>query len=78
MSKIMIKIMIRFQDNDVVHLPPQNLTLQSDPITHLASDLSRAHQKNDYTVHTVVSGLHHLPPRMKNQHGLNEEKNLNT
>jgi hypothetical protein len=24
---------------------------------------------------TFLGGLHHLPPRMKNQHGLNEEKN---
>ncbi len=23
---------------------------------------------------TFLGGLHHLPPRMKNQHGLNEEK----
>ncbi len=25
---------------------------------------------------TFVSGLHHLPPQMKNQHGPNEEKNF--
>ncbi len=25
---------------------------------------------------TYLGGLQHLPPRMKNQHGLNEEKNL--
>jgi hypothetical protein len=25
---------------------------------------------------TFLSGLHHSPPQMKNQHGLNEEKNL--
>ncbi len=25
---------------------------------------------------SFLGGLHHLPPQMKNQHGLNEEKNL--
>ena len=25
---------------------------------------------------TILNGLRHSPPRMKNQHGLNEEKNL--
>ncbi len=26
---------------------------------------------------TFVSGLRHSPPQMKNQHGINKEKNLN-
>ncbi len=29
-----------------------------------------------YLYNTFLSGLRHLPPPMKNQHGLNEEKNL--
>ncbi len=42
-------------------------------LTHLASDLGQARQKvRLYS--TLVSSLHHLPPQMKNQHGLNEEK----
>ncbi len=65
--------MICVQDNDVVCLPPQNLTLQSCPITCLASDLSRARQKYDCTVQCVI-GLRHSPLQIKNQHGLNEEK----
>ena len=52
------------------------LTLQSGPIMHLASDLSWACQKVQL-YSTFVSGLSHSPPQMKNQHGLNEEKNLN-
>jgi hypothetical protein len=43
---------------------------------HLASDLSWACQKVQL-YSTFVSGLSHSPPQMKNQHGLNEEKNLN-
>jgi hypothetical protein len=38
------------QDNDVACLPPQILTLQSGPITRLASDLSWVHQKYNCTV----------------------------
>ncbi len=52
------------------------LNLQSGPITGLASDLSWARQ-NVRLYGTFVSGLCHSPPPMKNQHGRNEEKNLN-
>jgi len=51
------------------------------PGTRLASDLGRTRQKYHRTVQKYVctvqylDGLRHLPPRMKNQHGLNEEKN---
>jgi hypothetical protein len=45
------------------------------PITRLASDLSWGCQKVQL-YGTVVSALCHLPPRMKNQHGLNEENPL--
>ncbi len=55
MSKIMIKIMICVQDNDVVHLPPQNLTLQSGPIIRLASHFSRVHQKYDCTIQLLAA-----------------------
>ncbi len=51
------------------------LTSAGCHLTRLASDLGPVCQK----VHlygTFVSGLCHLPPQMKNQHGLNEEKNL--
>jgi hypothetical protein len=51
------------------------LTSTGCHLTHLASDLGWVRQK----VHlygTFLSGIRHLPPRMKNQHGLNEEKNL--
>jgi hypothetical protein len=51
------------------------LTQQSGSLTRLASDLGRARQKvRLYS--TFISGLRHLPPQMKNQHGLNEEENL--
>ncbi len=56
-----------------VSLPPQSWHLLSGLITRLASDLSWACQKVQLCS-TFVSRLHHLPPRMKNQHGLNEEK----
>ena len=52
------------------------------PVTRLASDLGRTRQKYHRTVQKYVctvqylDGLRHSPPQMKNQHGLNEEKNL--
>ncbi len=54
-------------------LSPQNLTQWSGPITRLASDLSWVHQKVQLYGKFVI-GLCHLPPQMKNQHGLNEKK----
>ena len=51
------------------------------PVTCLASDLGRTRQKYHRTVQKYVctvqylGGLRHSPPQMKNQHGLNEEKN---
>ena len=51
------------------------LTQPSGSLTRLASDLGRVHQKAPL-YGTFVSGLHHSPPQMKNQHGLNEEKPL--
>ncbi len=50
------------------------LTLQSGLITHLASDLSWACQKEVQMYGIFVSSLHHSSPQMKDQHGLNEEK----
>jgi hypothetical protein len=61
--------------DDVVSSPPQNLTQQSGPITRVASDLGWTCQKYHCTIQCIIS-LRHLPPRMKNQHGLNEEKTL--
>jgi hypothetical protein len=58
-----------------VSLPHQNLTQQSGPITHLASDLGWSRQKYNCTVQCII-GLCHSPPQMKNQHGLNEGKIL--
>jgi hypothetical protein len=56
-------------------LPPQNQNQWSGPITRLASGLSGAHQK--YDLYHTINGLRHSPPQIKNQHRLNEEKNLN-
>ncbi len=51
------------------------LTQQSGSLTHVASDLGWACQK--VCLYGIfVSGLHHLPPWMKNQHELNEEKKI--
>ncbi len=58
-----------------VSVPTQSWHLLFDPITHLVSDLSRAHQKVGL-YGTFVSGLHHLPTQMKNHNGLNEGKTL--
>jgi hypothetical protein len=49
------------------------LTSSGWHLTHLAFDLGQACQKVRL-YGTFVSGLHHLPPQMKNQHRLNEEK----
>jgi hypothetical protein len=48
------------------------LTSAGCHLTRLASDLGGAPKVHLYD--TFLSGLCHLPPRMKNQHGLNEEK----
>jgi hypothetical protein len=61
-SKLKIKIMIHvqgyIQDYGMAHLPPQRSHLHSDPITRLASDLSRACQKVQF-YGKFVSGLRH-------------------
>jgi hypothetical protein len=62
--------------DDVVSSPPQNLTQWSGPITCVASDLSQTCQKYNCTVWCII-GLQHLPPQIKNRHGLYEEKNFN-
>ncbi len=54
---------------------PKSWHQQSGSLTSVASDLGRAHQKVCLYV-IFVSSLRHSPPRMKNQHGLNEEKTL--
>ncbi len=51
-----------------------DLTQWSGLITRVASDLSQTHQKHHFKVRCIID-LQHLPPQMKNQHGLNEEKN---
>ncbi len=50
-----------------------DLTERSGLVTRVASDLGWAHQKYPCTVRSIIN-LRHLPPQMKNQHGLNEEK----
>jgi hypothetical protein len=56
-------------------------TQWSGSLTRLASDLGQVLQKYHRMVHkcplygTQLDGLQHSPPRMKNQHGLNEGKN---
>jgi hypothetical protein len=50
------------------------LTQWSGSLTHLASDHGQVHQKYVW-YNNFLGGLRHSPPRMKNQHGLNEEKN---
>jgi hypothetical protein len=57
-----------------VVLNTSDLTQWSGLITRIASDLCQACQKYPCTVRSIF-GLQHLPPRMKNHHGLNEEKN---
>jgi hypothetical protein len=64
---------------EVVTSPRRSITATSEltsdgcNFTRLASDHGWACQKvRLYS--TFGSGLRHLPPRMKNQHGLNEEK----
>ncbi len=77
------------QDDNVASLPPHILMMWQachlriwlnslDPITRVASDLSlsRVCQKYHCVVWCII-GLGHLPPQMKNQHGLNQEKNFN-
>ncbi len=44
-------------------------------LTCIASDLVGAGQKYPCSARSII-GLQHLPPQMKNQHGLNEEKTL--
>ncbi len=71
--------------DDVVDLPSHipmriwfntsDLAQWSGLVTRIASDLGWARQKYPCTVQSII-GLRHLPPRMKNQHGLNEEKTL--
>ncbi len=64
---------------EVVTSPHRSITATSEltsagcHLTHLASDLGQACQKV-LLYGTFVSCLRHLPPRMKNQYGLNEEK----
>ncbi len=56
-------------------LTTSDLTQQSSLITHVPSYFSQMRQKNHCTIRCII-GLQHLTPRMMNQHGLNEEKNL--
>ncbi len=56
-------------------LTTSDLTQQSGLFIRIVSDLGQAHQKYPCTVQGII-GLQHLPPRMKNQHGLNEKKTL--
>ncbi len=58
-----------------VGLNTSDLTQLSGLITRITSDLCQARQKYPCTVRSII-GLRDLPPRMKNQHGLNEEKTL--
>ncbi len=59
-----------------VGLNTSDLTQWSGLITRIASDFCWAHQKYTYTVWSIIV-LRHLPPWMKNQHGLNQSgKNL--
>jgi hypothetical protein len=58
-----------------VGLNTSDLTQWSCLIICIASDLCQVHQKNSCTVWSIIS-LQHLPPQMKNHHGLNEEKTL--
>ncbi len=58
-----------------VGLNTSDLTQRSSLVTRVASDLGRACQKYLCTVWSII-GLRYSPPRLKNQHGLNEEKTL--
>ncbi len=49
-----------------------DLTQWSGLVTRIASDLGRAPPKYHCTLQSIIN-LWHLPPWMKNQHGLNEE-----
>ncbi len=55
--------------NDVVSLPPQNLTQQFGLLTCLASDLGWAHQKYDCTVQ-CINGLRQLDSFNKEKWGI--------
>ncbi len=56
-------------------LNTSDLTQRSGLVTRIASDLGRVCQKYPCTLWSII-GLRHLPPRMKNQCGLNEKKTL--
>ncbi len=56
-------------------LTTSDLTQRSGLITHVASDLSPMCQKYHCMVWYLI-GLRHSSPRMKNQCGLNKEKNI--
>ncbi len=65
-------------DDNVASLPPHN-TLRPDSAVwpwHISSIWLLLGAPKVLLYSTVVSGLCHLPPQMKNQHGLNEKKNL--
>ncbi len=88
-AKRLRKNAVLHQDDDVVmmrqtchritwwcgELTTSDLTQWSGLYTRVASDLGQACQKYPCTVRGIL-GLQHLPPQMKNQYELNEEKTL--
>jgi hypothetical protein len=65
--KILIRVQGYIQEYDVARY---GVYVTSELTQWSGSLTPKVHLYN-----TFLGGLHHLPPRMKNQHGLNEEKN---